>query len=112
MDMISAYLLEETRGARPTGFILRKERGDCTEKRKQRLQERVYPFKKIPAIAELHWRFLRWLVLVNIRVYRRKVPPICPMDHHPECLFQHCKQSVGAEIYFWIPANNMFQEEL
>ena len=112
MDMISAYLLEETRGARPTGFILRKERGDCTEKRKQRLQERVYPFKKFPAIAELHWRFLRWLVLVNIRVYRRKVPPICPMDHHPGCLFQHCKQSIGAEIYFWIPVNNMFQEEL
>ena len=110
--MISAYLLEETRGARPTGFILRKERGDCTEKRKQRLQERVYPFKKFPAIAELHWRFLRWLVLVNIRVYRRKVPPICPMDHHPGCLFQHCKQSIGAEIYFWIPVNNMFQEEL
>ena len=110
--MISAYLLEETRGARPTGFILRKEKGDCTEKRKQRLQERVYPFKKFPAIAELHWRFFRWLVLVNIRVYRRKVPPICPMDHHPGCLFQHCKQSIGAEIYFWIPVNNMFQEEL
>ena len=41
MDMIFAYVLEETGGARPTGHILRKERGDCTKKRKQRLQERV-----------------------------------------------------------------------
>jgi len=111
MDMIFAYVLEETGGARPTGHILRKERGDCTKKRKQRLQAE-YPFKNLPAIAELHWWLLWWLVLVQIRVYRRKVPPICPMDHHPGCLFQHCKQSIGAEIYFWIPANNMFQEEL
>jgi len=111
MDMIFAYVLEETGGARPTGHILRKERGDCTKKRKQRLQAE-YPFKNFPAIAELHWWLLWWLVLVQIRVYRRKVPPICPMDHHPGCLFQHCKQSIGAEIYFWIPVNNMFQEEL
>ena len=51
MDMVSAYLLEETGGALPTGYILRKERGDFTKKRKQILQERVYPFKYFPAIA-------------------------------------------------------------
>jgi hypothetical protein len=110
--MISAYLLEETGGARSTGYILKKERTDCTKNRKQRLQERVYPLIIFPAITELYWRLLWWLVLVKIGVYRRKVPPICPMDHHLGCLFQHCKQSTGAEIYFCIPANNMFQEEL
>jgi hypothetical protein len=40
----------------------------------------------------------------------RRVPSVCPVDHHPECLSQHCKQSTGVEIYFWKPANNKFKK--